>query len=700
MNSFKIKKKLEQSYFFKALLLNIGILLLLFLFFKPTLKSDDYYLGEIIYGSALGEYDIHLVYNNILLGYIIKFLLHLFPKVAWYAILQVIFVFYAFTLLTYWLLKKKLSRYSIIFEVAILIIFGYECYIRITFTKTAAILMAVGFICLFWILEEEKKDIRLFCLAFLSVFLGLLYRKAILNSVLAILVGIIFMKVFFSFSERKFKKAFGTMFIYGLLVFSVLFTDKILTKYNYYVYSQDTEWSEYFANNKWKSQIVDYTTNNYEDYQNEYLKMGVSVNDLSLIYQNDLYDGEYLTSDRIEGIIALANKGRDTNFFKEVIKFSNIIDFLRIVPWAYLQTFCFSAYIILTIFIFFVENRKKAIFLWIYSIIVMLGENYYLYLQGRVLQPHVDFCIIFSACLLLLFEIKSDCDKRKHESKKTLPFLTILIVIFNALITFYNSISAPYFINYGSDNACNPQKSREIMDVLTEDKENLYVTTSRESVYSKWSFDTFEVIPKGYFGNIFSLGSALWPSQRVAIKNYNVKNVYRELTNSDHIYFFISDDLEESGIRGIETYIQEHYEKNAKMIKVKEFESINIYRCISGELEISEFPKGEKAIQTELQAIIDENVIYISGTCYVENSNSYNQNSYVEIVDTETNQKFFYNTLQKENKKNRDNMNGRFSEIESYIEIPNYWSKEDKISIVLQADGYSYKVPLNVKEQN
>lgn len=696
-NICKIKKKLGQSCFLKSVVLNIGVFCLLLIFFKPTLKSDDYYLGEIIYGSVSGVYDVHLVYNNVLLGYLIKFLLCMFPKVAWYTILQIIFIFYAFTLLTYWILKKNLPRYSIILELIILIVFGYECYIRITFTKTAAVLIAVGFVCLFWDIDESKNRMRVCIPPLFCIFLGLLYRKTVLYSVLAILVGIVLMKVIFVLAERKIEKALRIVFISGTFIFSILITNMVLTKFNYYVYTQDKEWSQYFDNNRSKSKIVDHTTNNYEEFEDEYLRIGVTANDLSLIYSNDLYDAEYLSKDKIEKIIKLANGGEDTNFFKEVFTISNVVDYLRKVPIAYLTIFCFNAYIILTVFGFLLGDRKRFIFLCCYSIILMLGENYYLFLQGRVLHPHVDVGIIFSSCLLLLFGMKSNYEEIKHPTSKRLAFLVMVVVVFNTLTNFYDTMSASYFLDYGSDNACNPQRSREIMDVLTEDKENLYVTTSRESVYSKWSFDTFEVIPKGYFENIFSLGSALWPSQKASLEKYNVKNVYKELVDADHIYFFVSDDLEDSGTQRIQTYINEHYDEDAEMIKVKEFQSINVYRCISEKLEVKELPQGTGNVKSDFKMLVDENSIYIDGYCFVENSNSYNQNSYIEVLDSETNMKFYYNTLQKENSNMKDNMNGRFSKIEAYLGALDYWSEDDEVSIVLHADGYSYKIPLEVE---
>ena len=410
-----------------------------------------------------------------------------------------------------------------------------------------------------------------------------------------------------------------------------------------------------------------------------------------------MYDTEFLSEKKIESIVSIANKDSNEKFIVSVFQKENIIKFFRKMPLAYIKTPCFIVLFVFMLVILLRGNIKEK--LWgICTIIMVLAANYYLFLKGRMLQPHVDVGIIFSACLVLLyFLMNMPLSLSFSFAQKRLSILTVLLLCCNTIIDSYDSLSAPYFLNYGSENACNPQKSREIMDILTEDKENLYVTTSKESVYSKWSFDTFEVIPKGYFGNIYSLGSALWPSQKVSLEKYNVKNVYKELVDSDHIYFFVSDDLEESGTQGIQTYINEHYDSNAKMIKVKEFQSMNVYRCISDELIVQELPHGTGSVKSDLKILTDGTSMYIDGYCYVEDSNSYNQDMYIEVLDSESNRKYYYNTLQKENSDIKDNMNGRFSKIEASLEVQDYWSEDDEISVLLQADGYSYRIPVEME---
>ena len=676
----------------------INVLLLggLLIFFQPVIKSDDYYMSEICYGSVSGNSDVHLVYNSIILGYILKFLLGIFPEIPWYVIIQIVCVFFAFFSLTYFFIRSS-SFHTGMSIGLLLVVFGYECYVKITFTKTSAILLGVGVFLVFSEYFNRRQELKIYILGLVNVCVGILFRNANVNMVLGIMIIIGISEILASIINKRKKYFYIRTFFFLSIVFLIFSLSKASDSLNKYMYSLNEEWTQYYDNNHLKSQILDYTENNYELYEEEYENIGVSKNDLALIYSNDMYDTEFLSEKKIESILSIANKDRNEKFIVSAFQKDNIIKFFRKMPLAYIKTPCFIVLFVFMLVILLQGNTREK--LWgICTIIMVLAANYYLFLKGRMLQPHVDVGIIFSACLVLLyFLMNMPLSLTFFSAQKRLSILTGFILCCNTIIDGYDSITAPYFLNYGSENACNPQKSREIMDILTEDKENLYVTTSKESVYSKWSFDTFEVIPKGYFGNIYSLGSALWPSQKVSLEKYNVKNVYKELVDSDYIYFFVSDDLEESGTQGIQTYINEHYDSNAKMIKVKEFQSMNVYRCISDELIVQELPHGTGSVKSDLKILTDGTLMYIDGYCYVEDSNSYNQDMYIEVLDSESNRKYYYNTLQKENSDIKDNMNGRFSKVETYLEAQEYWSEEDEVSILLHADGYSYRIPLEME---
>lgn len=685
---------IKQSDFVKALFLNVVILILLMILFTPTIKSDDYYMSEISYGAASGNYDVHLIYSNILLGYLIKGLLLLVPQVPWYVMLQIIAVFCAFVTITWYLLKYYSNKSILVLSFIFLLWFGYECYIRITFTKTSFILITCGVFLLFKEIASNKKQWKLCVIGLLEVFIGLLYRRANLSSVLGMMIGVCFIEIFSWYLKKeniKFIAKKGILYLCSLCL--MLGVSSALAQINQYMYSLTPGWDDYYYLNNLKSMVVDYTSNNYGSNADKYQAIGISNNDLEMIYNNDLYDFDFITEEKIRDIVSIAQTEKQSGGWKELFNIRNIAEFLRTVPIEYLKRTSFCCFIILSLFLILNRSKKTMVSLF-YALILMLAENYYLFLKGRVLQPYIDAGIIFSACLFLLYFMEEKSEKQLYSKKMNLNILSVSVLAVFMLLSSFDSLVATFFWDYGSQEACNPEQGREIMDVICKDSSNLYITSSKENVFSRWAFHTFEIIPKGYYRNVFYMGSYIWPSHKQILQKYNVENPLREIADAENMYFLISDNLEGAGVNIFQTYIQEHFDKNTVMEKVKEINTANIYRCTSEDLKIKKYPIGNREINQNLNYIIKNGQIIVKGYCFAKNSNSYNQNSYVEIIDSQTNKKYYYSTLQKENPYYHELMNGKYSLLESRIDRPEYWDKHDKINLVLIDKETMYRIPV------
>ena len=137
------KIRVKETYtLLYAILLNFVVFCILMILFEPSIKVDDYYMSQIAYGQVSGMYDIHLLYVNALVGYLIVFLLNIFPNIAWFTVLQAVVLLCAFILITYLFIQNK----KMIWFIGILIMFQYECLIKMTFTKTTGIALTCGFV--------------------------------------------------------------------------------------------------------------------------------------------------------------------------------------------------------------------------------------------------------------------------------------------------------------------------------------------------------------------------------------------------------------------------------------------------------------------------------------------------------------------------------------------------------------------------
>lgn len=569
-------KEFCKSAVLKSFVINLILMGVMFLFFKPTMKSDDYYLSQICYGVYNGEYDVHLVYNSIWLGYIIRALLTCFPKVAWYTVLQIICVFVAFWTLLYIAIHKRCTTYAGLG----LLFFSYDCYIRITFTKTAMVLMAVGILVIFLFLKEESGFNRnRWCLwgVFLCYF-GAMWRYEGLMSVFALLAGIGVIEIWGKVCSKERVWKYALCYV-GIMAF-ILLGNRALKVIGRDLYALDANWSSFHYDNSLKSAVLDYTVDNYELYEDEYKSIGVSRNDLELLYSNNLFDVEFLTEAKSREIIEIARKDvKAESLLENVFLFSNIKSFVQKVAPAYLLKPGFICFLVLSLFFMRGSSLRKSL-IWMYIAVMLCAENYYLFLQGRVLQPHVDTGMIFTACMFLFYFYLEELLSGELEQLNEKRYISVLsIILICAIQSSYAEITLDAFYDYNSVNACSAENGRMVMEEVHKDKDHLYIMPARESVFSRWAFDTFEVMPLGYCSNTFVLGEQLYGDAREILHNYNVSNVYKDMINSEQIYFLVSDDIEWESVERVQLYIQEHYEPNAEMVKVREIGTANVYEC-------------------------------------------------------------------------------------------------------------------------
>lgn len=676
----------------KAFAINFVILCILFLLFMPSQKSDDYYLGEIAYGSTSGENDVHLVYNHIFLGYLIKGLAGIFPNIAWYTVLQVVFVLGAFTALTYYFLTSGSYANLFLADIFLKFFFGYECYTKITFTKTGFVLISTG---IFFLLKAvfETKQTWTHAVGIVQITLGILYRRAAVSSVLGLMIGICIIEVLAAWKEKRLNV--NKIIMIMLPITAVLCVSQIFGSLNTYLYSLDDDWNRYYDQNSRKSAVVDYTIYDYEQHANEYAALGISENDLTMIYNNDLYDPEILTEDMLEEIGNIAKQDKQSGLLMEVFRLENMRAFMREIPVTYIKRFGFGCFLILSM-IFYLSVSGSKMFCLLLIMALMTAENYYLFLKGRVLQPYIDAGIIYASCLFLIYFMSGEKRERISMQRMTvrgmIPAIALAFILY---LSYSVSLLTGPFFDYGGSHATSPQKSKRIMDVITADKDHLYLLPSRESVYLKWCFDTFEYIPKNYFQNVFCMGTYLWPCHTEALNRYQVTNPLKEMLDADHIYFLVSDDIEGYFTNIFLTYVQEHYDEDAKLDKVKEVGYANVYMCYAGELQLPKLAEGSGPVEHDLGYYIEDSNLMVEGYAFVNNSNSYEQDCYIEIIDTETDEVHYYTATKREYRCFDDIYHGKYSNIYANIAMPESLGEFNRMNFILTADDKIYRIPLS-----
>ena len=147
----------QTSTVWFACFFNLCVLAVLLIFLRPAYETNDDISVSMIANGAWGIRDMHVICQNYILGKIYNLFYTIgHGMIPWYAILQYICVFSALTTVTCVLFRRLKSEQAFLVNGILLLYFGYECYIRMQYTKTAGIMLAAGVLLSFYEIEKEK----------------------------------------------------------------------------------------------------------------------------------------------------------------------------------------------------------------------------------------------------------------------------------------------------------------------------------------------------------------------------------------------------------------------------------------------------------------------------------------------------------------------------------------------------------------
>ena len=71
---------------------------------------DDYFMSSVLTGAHGSEYDVHMYFVNSAYGYFLRPFYLIFPKVGWYFLFELAGTFAAFTVFSYFIIRKLDNR--------------------------------------------------------------------------------------------------------------------------------------------------------------------------------------------------------------------------------------------------------------------------------------------------------------------------------------------------------------------------------------------------------------------------------------------------------------------------------------------------------------------------------------------------------------------------------------------------------------
>ena len=521
---------------------------------------DDDYMNWIAKGLFASKPDEHLLFINVCLGYVFKFLYSVCNSINWYG-LSFILIGLASTYTLLFVLKKYINYY---YSLLISLILELFVLFNFTFTCLAIITSAIALIKMIDLCNDEKLNRKSFCIQLFATIIlyecGFLLRKESGLSTILILIPLIIITIWKNIKKKRL----------WLIILTVIVLSSSFTLINNWAYSSK-EWKDWENYNIARAQVLDYPITNYEKNKNAYKKIGISENDYKCMYFGDAQaylfsDKQYFNEKRLKQIVDLMPKSERYNYnvlshFKQIIVIKIFIVLLLLCALFFVST----------------KNRKK----WFYvaHIVFTYCTLSYLAYINRLIEK-VFWPLIMISMAVAIYQFASS----KTKTKKYIKYLFIVCGLF--MVVWTSKMIDTRMHNY-QYNAKVSNDNKELISYIEKDKgNNLYILDLYQYAklyYQKPILD----IGNQSVNNVLPLLDcySYSPYYYKHIERFNLKYKKRMNLNfaeNDNVFFIDwgSDKVASQKKYIIAKYIEEHTQKKVRIKTVKHIKKCkaNIYK--------------------------------------------------------------------------------------------------------------------------
>lgn len=506
--------------------------------------ADDYLMNLIIKGSYGSQPDPFLVYNNTLLGVILKECYLICPEINWYAIFQLATIVLVFIIINSSLIKLSDKLFEVFIVTGML-----EVIVVYHLTFTIISYLCVGGACVFIFCEEfcaddKKSKIGTAVTFSLLILLSEAWRKNVFKTALIIfLILLIYIVI-------QNKKVLVYFIIAGSMVLIIKFADECF-------YSADSPmWEDYKSYNALRGQLIDFPQADYKTYQQEYDKIGLSFNDVQCFYRWIFADKSTFSESTLKEFINMQSIGKRYNF--------NIVEI--IISMFHLK----YNYWLLGVLILSLLQTGKGKLVNIGGALCTYGMVAALFFRNRVVLRVLIPLYILGCLVLIVWTWSHRRRKPKYLYNKIGVIYTVLALFLLFCITKENK-------ELKELQRIECQKYTDVKNYIADNPEYLYIGSSGVVNPLEYSADIFSVGEDIDAGRVMKLGSWDLYSRRYynQISNYNIENeesLLMALTEENVIYM-VNDDEE---FKLILRYLEEHLNSEIEYEEVKKCSASNV----------------------------------------------------------------------------------------------------------------------------
>lgn len=356
--------------------INLFFLVLCLVFGKLRFGAlDDYFMSGILSGMYGEGFNVHMTFVNVLYGYALFPLYHIFPRINWYYIGEMASVFISLTVAGYIIIKKIGYKWGSILTALLVALCASDFYLALQFTQCAAILSAVGMLSFIYGSDKLSESTKHSKSELLPIALGifLLWWGSLMRWH-SFLMGMPFFCGALLFQVKKFWKIKSTVII-GLSVF-------FIGAYGFHQFDQslyrDSSYKKYMDFQEPRALLGDGSNYNQQAVYEDLEELGYSGKDFALLKSWTFYDKDVFAAESIRVI---------TDVIGQYVSKNSVQSYPMMVLNALKEFVYHPIFIAWLIFSFalFLLSSKKSLWPWVsfmiaaYLIILLLNQQRLVY---------------------------------------------------------------------------------------------------------------------------------------------------------------------------------------------------------------------------------------------------------------------------------------------------------------------------------
>ena len=568
----KFTEKISAHPLITAVILCSLVCLAALIFCDPKYETnDDFWVDAVLSGALSGKYDPHLLFSNILLGYLLAGIYSLIPNISFYFVMLEALGLISMIAIVYLILKHNRPGIGLLASFILIACFSNDLFILVQFTKTSAAAVAAGgFLFLEGIANPDTKRKKTMAIlgAVLFLFGSMLRFESIYSVILFLFI------VFIALVWKKPFKVVATRFLLCVLLLGSAYG---LTMVSRAIWAADPSCAEFNQLNGYRVAVADVKHPEYEDYRSEFEAIGIDETDYEMINSWGFTDLGVFTPEKLSQASGIFN---EYNSLSSDDISRTINSFIGQSYWFYASTLG-----MLFISILYAASSRKSLFVMLSSILACTAMlMLFSYMYRTVYR--VEYSVFFAAFAAIAVSI--GLNPRKITISLEIYGFIIAIGMVSMVIyqagtyipdNSYKTMRDEEYIDYiydvfGSDGYVYPKYRAKIsgrryhetiLSIIENDDTNYYLIDPLTIALINYDYKPWIRLDSGYFAdNYYDLGGCLmmqYPGENYVYEHNGIDpvNPFSSFVD-DNIYvidsLYYNEKLD---------YIRNHYYPDAQM---------------------------------------------------------------------------------------------------------------------------------------